>query len=42
MNWYIVLQYVLPSALGVAARLFSPWPTGELKRGNSDFIVVAN
>jgi len=24
MNWDIVLQYVLPSALGVVAGLFSP------------------
>jgi len=25
MNWDIVLQYVLPFALGVAVGLFSPW-----------------
>ena len=32
MNWDIVLQYVLPSALGVAAGLFSPWANWGIEK----------
>jgi hypothetical protein len=32
MNWDIVVQYVLPSALGVAAGLFSPWAAWGIEK----------
>ena len=32
MNWDIVLQYVLPSALGVLAGLFSPWANWGIEK----------
>ena len=32
MNWDIVLQYVLPSALGVVAGLFSPWANWGIEK----------
>ena len=32
MNWDIVLQYVPPSALGVAAGLFSPWANWGIEK----------